>query len=155
MPGLQIPNLMHFKISTRIATPFRQEMKGMTKERLLQLNPKFPPYEIVRFDGIYQGAEVHIVLHLAGRKEHWEYLISEVKDTEDSWSFVDESRKQPFFLRSWKHRYTICGDATYTKVTDQLEFRARFFLLDLLLYPWLYLHFLYRKPVYRKISGGQ
>jgi ligand-binding SRPBCC domain-containing protein len=143
---------MKFEITTRINKPLREEMKGMTQEMLSELNPKFPPFHFLRFDGIYKGAEIHIELNLFLKKEKWEYVIEEVADAPDSWSFVDVSKKQPFFIKSWRHRYTIGGSDSYTEITDSLEFHSPLFL-EWMLYPWLYAHFRYRKPVYRKIFG--
>ncbi|HSI91480.1 MAG TPA: hypothetical protein VK927_10220 [Adhaeribacter sp.] len=144
---------MEFKIRTDVAQRFADADKTFDKEMLLKLNPKFPPYKITRFDGLEQGDRVHVEFNFGLFKDGWEYVIAEKMAGENYWSFVDEGVKMPFFLKHWHHRYAIQQEGGQTFVTDTVVFRSPFRLLDYLLYPWLYLHFMYRKPVYKKLFG--
>jgi ligand-binding SRPBCC domain-containing protein len=65
--------------------------------------------------------------------------------------FIDEGTQLPFFLKYWKHKHRIVKNGSESKIIDEIEFRTPTILTDYIFYPILYLQFLYRKPIYRKI----
>ena len=142
---------MEFTIKTEVEQAFAEADKTFDKDTLTKLNPKFPPYKITCFDGLEPGHRVHVEFNFGLFKDKWEYQIAEKTVTDKEWSFVDAGAKMPFFLKSWRHRYKLSDENGKTIVSDTVNFKSPFVLLDFLLYPWLYLHFLYRKPVYRQL----
>jgi ligand-binding SRPBCC domain-containing protein len=57
----------------------------------------------------------------------------------------------PFFLKYWRHHHRIVQDGQSTRIIDDIHFRSPLLLFDFLLWPVLWLQFLYRKPIYRNV----
>ena len=144
---------MKFTIKTVVQQPFHTADKGFGKDWLVKLNPPVPPFRITRFDGLNDGDRVHIRFNFFLFKDDWEYVVRDKVDNEREWSFVDEGVRMPFFLKRWRHRYRLSADNKGMNVTDEVDFDAPVRVLDFLLYPYLYLHFLYRKPIYKRRYG--
>lgn len=65
--------------------------------------------------------------------------------------FVDQGVKLPPPLKNWKHIHRLEKiDELNTYVVDDIEYSCGNKALDLLIYPALYLMFLYRKPIYKR-----
>lgn len=141
---------MKFKIKTNVAQSFIDADKSFNKDFLVKLNPQFPPFQILRFDGIEDGAEIHVKLNFGLFTQLWKYTITDVKENDTEWSFVDEGIKTPFFLTYWHHHFQMLNKNDSMVILDTVAFKTPFVLLDYILYPWLYIHFLYRKPIYKK-----
>lgn len=141
---------MKFKIKTPVEQSFQEADRTFDAAYLVELNPQFPPFKILRYDGIENSKEVEIELNFFLFKQRWIYVISDKKETAQEWSFADTGKKTPFFLKSWYHQYQMLNDGGRLLLCDTVVFKTPFFLLDYLLYPWLYMHFLYRRPVYKK-----
>ena len=105
---------------------------------------------LLRFDGREVGDEVHLELNFLLFRQAWVSRITEVQRDERDISFVDEGIELPFFLTAWRHRHRIAAYRGGTVIFDEIEFRASNLLLELFLWPVLYLQFLYRRPVYRR-----
>ncbi len=141
---------MKFTIKTIVEQSFPEADKNFSEAFLIKLNPQFPPFRVLRFDGIKKSAEIHIELNFGLFKQSWEYAITDKKENDNEWSFVDEGTKTPFFLKYWHHNYQMLNAGETMIVSDTVTFKTPFFLLDYIMYPWLYIHFLYRKPIYKK-----
>jgi ligand-binding SRPBCC domain-containing protein len=144
---------MKIIIQTPVNQSIEQVWKKFDETLFTQLAPPFPPVNLLRFDGSEKGNEVHLELNLFVFKQLWISLITENKKTEHEIYFIDEGIKLPFFLSFWRHRHRII-EAIDTKketqsiIIDEIEFESPF---GFLIYPVLYLQFLYRRPIYRKI----
>jgi ligand-binding SRPBCC domain-containing protein len=141
---------MKFAIKTRVQQAFAEADKSFTKEYLTKLNPEFPPFKILRYDGTNDGDEIHVQLNFGLFKQNWTYQIKNKTDTMSEWSFVDEAITTPFFLKYWHHQIKMEPVAGHMLISDTVIFKSPFLLLDYALFPWLYVHFLYRRPIYRK-----
>ncbi|MFP4096126.1 MAG: SRPBCC family protein [Cyclobacteriaceae bacterium] len=142
---------MKIKVSTQVDQDYKSVMKGFDRELFLKLNPPFPPVRLLRFDGCKKGDVVALQLNFFLFKQEWISLITEDGLNEHEFYFVDEGTKLPFFLSYWKHRHRIIREGAQSRIVDDISFRSPLRLLDMLLWPVLWLQFLYRKPIYRKI----
>lgn len=116
----------------------------------MKLNPPFPPVRLIRFDGSETGDVVSLELNFILFKQTWESLIVEDNLTDREFYFIDEGCKLPFFLKYWRHKHRIVKNGQGAEIVDDITFRSPFWVIDFLLYPVLWLQFLYRKPVYKK-----
>ena len=142
---------MQMKISTGVKQGYLKVKEGFTQELFLSLNPPFPPVKLLRFDGCNKGDIVSLELNFILFKQVWESLITEGETTSQEFRFIDEGVKLPFFLKHWKHHHRVITDGGHSKIIDDIEFKTPFFLLDWLMWPILYLQFLYRIPIYKRI----
>ena len=142
---------MRIVISTLVNQGYRSVARGFNQHLFEKLNPPFPPVKLLRFDGSKQGDVVALELDFLLFKETWESHIVEDGQTEDEWYFVDKGVKLPFFLRVWQHRHRVVQTGTHATIVDDITFETPFFLMDYLFYPVMWLQFLYRKPVYKRV----
>ena len=144
---------MKIVINTPVHQPIEHVWKGFNRELFSQLAPPFPPINLLRFDGSEQGNEVHIELNFLFFKQMWVSLITEHRKTGDEIYFIDEGIRLPFFLKSWRHKHSLVKisntqEKYQTLIIDEIEFESP---LGILIYPALYLQFVYRQPIYQKI----
>jgi ligand-binding SRPBCC domain-containing protein len=65
--------------------------------------------------------------------------------------FVDVGTKLPFFLSEWTHRHRIIKKSDQESIImDDISYSGGGVVLSLLLYPALWLQFVYRRPIYKK-----
>lgn len=142
---------MHLKITTAVGQDYRSVMRGFDRRLFEKLSPPFPPVRLLRFEGSATGDIVSLELNFILFRQRWTSLITEDKRTDQAFYFVDEGTELPFFLRTWKHSHTIQKDGTQARIVDDIHFTTPFLLLDYLMYPILWLQFMYRKPVYKRV----
>ena len=142
---------MHLTIKTQVHQGYRSVMQGFTEDLFIKLNPPFPPVKLIRFDGCKKGDVVSLELNFIFFKQRWESLIVEDNLTDEEFYFIDEGRKLPFFLKYWRHKHRIIKNESGSEVVDDVSFRSPIRMTDFLLYPFLWLQFWYRKPVYKKV----
>lgn len=138
-------------ITTRVEEPVERVFAGFTRDLFLRLNPPFPPVTLERFDGMTPGDEVHLLLRFPVWPQRWVSRITERVESDAERYFVDEGVTLPFFLKRWHHRHVIRREGEGSLIIDDITFATPHPLLDILLYPALFLQFLYRKPVYRRV----
>ena len=142
---------MDLKISSLIRGVTKEHIKqGFTADLFLSLNPPFPKVKLLRFDGCKSGDEVRLELNFLFFRQNWISKISEDKEDNQTWYFVDQGTTLPFFLKSWKHKHIVENHTTDSMIIDQISFTSGYWIIDFFLYPVLMLQFLYRKPIYRK-----
>ena len=144
---------MHIKITTPVRQSYQSVAAGFNEKLFTQLNPPFPPVKLLRFDGSQQGDTVALELNFILFKQVWKSLIVEDGERDDEWYFIDEGVRLPFFLRYWRHHHRVVKNGLGANIIDDITFRTPFFLLDYLFYPIMWLQFLYRKPIYKKVFG--
>lgn len=143
---------MHLSISTKVRAYYLQVKEGFTQDLFLKLNPPFPPVKLLRFDGCKKGNQVILELNFILFKQKWESDITMDNTDDKVFEFVDVGVRLPFFLKSWNHHHIVRHiSENECEIVDDIHFNTPFILLDYLMYPALYLQFLYRKPIYRKI----
>jgi ligand-binding SRPBCC domain-containing protein len=143
---------MKIRIATQVNAGLATVKSGFNETLFLSLNPPFPPVKLRRFDGCRKGDRVELELNFIFFKQTWESLITGDTVNATEFSFVDEGIRLPFFLKSWKHHHlNEVSDKGGTTITDDIEFTTPTLLTNWLFYPILYLQFLYRRPIYRKV----
>ncbi len=142
---------MHLKITTAVGQDYLSVMRGFDRSLFEKLSPPFPPVKLLLFEGSKKGDTVSLELNFFLFRQRWTSLIIEDKLTDQEFYFIDEGTTLPFFLRTWKHRHRIQKDGTHARIIDDIHFTTPFLLLDYLLYPVMWLQFMYRKPVYKKV----
>jgi ligand-binding SRPBCC domain-containing protein len=124
---------------------------GFDRQLFLLLNPPFPPFSLLRFDGCHRGDIVEVELNFLFFRQVWKSEIVDQQMGAEEISFVDEGRQLPFFLKYWRHRHRILRWGNQSEIVDDISYRSPFLLFDYLLYPVMYLQFAYRRPIYRKV----
>ncbi len=138
-------------LRTVVNQPYQRVWLGFDRELFLKLSPPFPPVRLLRFDGCRKGHVVQLELNFLLFRQRWDSLITEQKSDAEEIYFIDEGQQLPFFLRYWRHRHRILRRGAHSEIVDDISFRTPFLLCDYLCYPILYLQFLYRKPIYRRV----
>ncbi|MCS6904170.1 MAG: hypothetical protein RML72_03125 [Bacteroidia bacterium] len=143
---------MKIQITTKVNNTIGNVYKGFDKYLFMQLSPPFPIITVRRFDGCNKGDAVHLDISFGIFKERWISIITDNVQTEDKIYFIDEGMMLPFFLKYWRHTHILEKiEENKTAIIDVIEYRAINALVEILVYPFLYLQFLYRKPIYQKI----
>lgn len=146
---------MKIALSTKVESSLKTVKEGFNQDLFLKLSPPFPLVKLLRFDGCLTGHQVWIELNFILFKQRWDALIVDHKESEEEFYFIDEGTKLPFFLKSWKHKHILNSSAGNCYVTDQINYSTGTILTDLLIFPLLWLQFVYRKPIYRKHFRSQ
>ncbi|WP_425636884.1 SRPBCC family protein [Algoriphagus yeomjeoni] len=142
---------MKINLSTQVNQDYLSVKNGFDETLFTKLSPPFPPVKLARFDGSEVGDLVSLELNFIFFKQKWTSEISESNTTESEYYFVDIGTILPFFLKKWRHKHRIIKNGNQTIIRDEIDFSAPFGLATILLYPAIYLQFLYRKPIYKKI----
>jgi ligand-binding SRPBCC domain-containing protein len=138
-------------VKTHVESSLDKVREGFTQDLFLSLNPPFPPVKLLGFGGCKKGDQVSLELNFIFFKQQWISDIVEDSYSKNEWSFVDVGVKLPFFLSQWKHHHIVRANGQGATIIDDIEFSSGSVLTNLLLYPALYLQFIYRKPIYQKI----
>ncbi|MDF9801247.1 ligand-binding SRPBCC domain-containing protein [Catalinimonas alkaloidigena] len=146
---------MNIKISTAVEQPYQTVMQGFNEELFMRLNPPFPPVRLLRFDGCKKGDAVALELNFIFFKQQWLSKIVEDDFDQEEFYFIDKGTRLPFFLKYWHHRHRIIKNSQGSTIVDDITFKSPSPLLDFLLWPVLWLQFLYRKPIYKKIFSSK
>lgn len=142
---------MRILIKTEVRAALPKVKEGFTKDLFLSLNPPFPPTKLLEFGGCRAGDKVKLELNFILFKQQWVSDIIEDYESEIQWYFIDVGIKLPFFLKSWKHIHEVKSIKNGSEILDNITFSTGTLLTDALMYPFLLLQFLYRKPIYKKI----
>lgn len=114
------------------------------------LKPKGATMEIVKFTGSKKGDLVHIRF-VRPFKAEWISKITEHGSDGKEAYFVDEGEVLPFPLKKWKHVHRVEKlDEENSIIVDDITFSSNNKLLDLFLYPMMYIGFKPRNKVYKK-----
>lgn len=142
---------MKINISTQVEQSIESVWKQFDVNLLIKLSPPFPPVKVLRYIGHEIGEKVSFELNFFILRQKWESEITDNQKTEQERFFIDEGRVLPFFLTYWKHKHRIVKNELGSKIIDEIEFKTPTILIDYIFYPLLYLQFLYRKPIYKKL----
>lgn len=142
---------MKILISTKVNQSLSNVWEGFNLELFKVLSPPFPPVEIKEFGGCLKGDKVHLRLNFILFKQDWISDIIEQQSSENSIYFIDKGSTLPFFLKYWQHKHSLIRHESGTIIQDDITFKTPFLLTDILFYPLMYLQFLYRKPIYKRI----
>lgn len=141
---------MRLRIETIVNANLSTVVDNFDRNLFLKLSPPFPKVDLLVFDGCKKGNIVSLELNFLFFKQKWTSEIVEELTQDDHWFFIDKGTELPFFLKSWTHRHEVHDRGDYSVIVDDIHFTTGTQLTDWLMYPSLWLQFLYRKPVYKK-----
>lgn len=141
---------MQLKIETVIQNSYQDVFRRFNLQLFSALKPPLTSIHVYRFDGCRTGDEVHLDVFLLGIfRQHWKNKIVSEEHTDQYSSFTDIGLQIPFPLKTWKHIHTVRNLSESTSViVDHIFFTTGLSVLDLCLYPLIYLMFKAREPVY-------
>ncbi|WP_192347243.1 hypothetical protein [Algoriphagus sp. Y33] len=142
---------MKINLSTKVNQDYISVKNGFDETLFTKLSPPFPPVKLLRFDGSEIGDLVSLELSFLLFKQQWTSKITENSMTPKEYYFIDIGIVLPFFLKKWRHKHRIINLENHAEIRDEVEFSGPFGLATLFLYPLIYLQFLYRKPIYKKV----
>jgi len=142
---------MEINIETKVDLDYLAVKEGFNETLFTKLSPPFPPVKLLRFDGSKKGDIVSLELNFLLFKQKWTSEIIEDNTTSKEFYFVDKGVELPFFLKEWHHKHRLIRAGENTVIRDEITYKGKFGIFTALLYPALYLQFLYRKPIYKKI----
>jgi len=142
---------MKITIQTAVNQSLTEVWEGFDLNLFKKLSPPFPPVEVKAFGGCLKGDKVHLQLNFLLFKQDWISDIIDQQATDSEIFFIDEGTQLPFFLSAWHHKHRLVKNGSGTNIIDEITFKTPTLLTDYLFYPLLYLQFLYRKPIYRKV----
>ncbi len=145
---------MNIRLQTSVNQSAKEVWTGFNKDLFLKLSPPFPKVRLLQFDGSIKGDRVGLELNFGIFKQKWISDITDNGENDKEIYFVDQGTVLPFFLKKWKHRHILLKKDTGSDIIDEIYFTTGYLLTDLLMYPGLYLQFLYRKPIYRKFFSA-
>jgi ligand-binding SRPBCC domain-containing protein len=137
-------------IKTAVEKDFQAVWSGFNQELLLHLSPPFPRAKITSF-GMEVGNKVEIILDFFILRLSWISIITDSQKNENEIFFIDKGIKTPMGLTFWKHKHRIVKQNDYSLIIDEVEFKTKYKLLDWILYPLLFLQFVYRIPIYKSV----
>ncbi|WP_143959370.1 SRPBCC family protein [Litoribacter populi] len=142
---------MRISIKTLVNQDIGKVKSQFNSELLQKLSPPFPKVTIKRFDGIDLDNQFEMELNFGFFTQRWLGKVTRSYEGKESFFFIDEGDKLPFFLKSWKHQHLLISKNGKTEIVDNITFEGRALPLTLLLYPAMWLQFLYRKPIYKRL----
>ncbi len=142
---------MKIYIATEVEGNYKYVFSRFDKNLFLALKPPLIQLRLIRFDGCHTGDRVELKLGMFGIQQVWNALIVELQETEKEIYFVDEGQQIPPPIKQWRHKHSLIKmEEDKTLIVDDIEYATGLRLLDILIYPIMYLQFWYRKPVYRR-----
>lgn len=141
---------MKIALETRVDRGYLDVKSGFDEGLFQKLLPIFPPVSLLRFDGSSRGDMVTLELNFIFFRQRWTSEITEDGTTAREFYFVDRGVTLPFFLKKWTHKHRVISRGFGSIIRDEIEFEAPFKLASYALFPFLWLQFALRKPVYRR-----
>jgi len=139
---------MKLIIETKVQSNIDDVFKGFDEKLFVKLNPPLMPGKLIRFDGSKEGDEVHLDFPLGFK---WISHIVADEQTNDTYYFKDVGVKLPFPLKKWEHQHIIKRiNNNESKIIDNIDYHTFSTILDYIIYPFMWLIFAYRKPIYKK-----
>ena len=144
---------MRLILKTKVDQHWSEVKEGFNDDLFLQLNPPIPKVKLLRFDGSEKGDLISMELNFLLWKDKWTSLITSNNENENGFDFVDEGTSLPFPFKKWRHHHKVESFGDGSLIIDDITYSSNLHPLDVLLYPLLYLQFVYRKPIYKKVFG--
>lgn len=142
---------MKLQFVTTVPSSLEKVKAGFTKKLFLELTPPGVSVVLERFDGCSPGHEVHLQIGSFGLKQKWVSHITNEVTTEREWFFVDEGKVLPWPLKSWKHIHKVVADGDDRSIIiDDITYGTGHSILDVLMYPSLWISFAVRPSRYKK-----
>lgn len=145
---------MRLYFKTSLAHPFKKVVQGFSRELFEKLTPPWASADLDRFDGCKKGDEVHLTLKLLGTSQKWVSLMTDAKETQNEWFFIDEGKVLPWPIKEWKHKHIVRKiNENESEIIDDIYYSAG--PLSVFIYPALWATFMIRPDRYRQFYKGQ
>jgi ligand-binding SRPBCC domain-containing protein len=144
---------MRLSLKSAVNQPMRTVFDRFDQELFEYLLPDFPKMTLIQFDGSKENDLVHIRIEVFQGID-WISEITEESIEENVCYFVDEGQTLPWPLKKWRHQHVVRAlDHRGAVIEDQIEFSSGYAILDLILFPILYLAFYPRRKAYKEYFG--
>ena len=145
---------MRLVLKTKVSGNYKVIMDRFDLDLFEALKPIGAKMEIVEFTGSQKGDLVHIRFTKPFRTE-WISKITDHGSDDKMAFFLDEGDKLPFPLKKWKHKHIVEYETdSQSIIVDDISFSSNNVILDLILYPAMFLGFYPRKKIYKKYFSG-
>ncbi|MEM8891373.1 MAG: hypothetical protein AAGD28_25570 [Bacteroidota bacterium] len=142
---------MRICLRTPVKGNYVDVLRAFDRDLFEALAPPLVNVQLLRFDGSSKGDLVHLKLRILGIfKQEWLVKITDEQVQNKMAWFTDEGRKLPSVLKSWEHNHIVEKDGENSIIVDDIHFIPSSPIMGALLYPGLYLQFLWRKPIYKR-----
>ena len=141
---------VNIKISTRVEQDYKTVFSKFDLYLFKKLKPVLTGLKVLKFDGCKKDDLVHVEINTFGWKQEWKSLITENNENENEIYFIDEGLQLPKPLKKWRHEHKIAKFIDNCIIIDNIAYSTNSFILDLLLYPVLYMAFFQRKSTYKR-----
>lgn len=140
-------------VKTNVKSTWQDVKNGFDEDLFLQLNPPLPKVRLLRFDGCRKGDTVKMELNFLLWKDIWQSDITSDQLSKDGFMFIDEGSTLPMPFMYWRHEHIVEKHGNGAQIIDRITYKSRNQVFDLILFPFLFLQFLYRKPIYKRVFG--
>lgn len=138
-------------LETVVKQNFQQVKQKFNKDLFKALKPPLINLKIHRYDGEQVGDQLSLEIAMGPFSQKWEGIITENHSEDFQWYFVDEGKKLPFPLKSWKHQHKLIDmQDGNTKIIDHVQFQTKTPLEMPFVYSQMLVMFLMRKPQYKR-----
>lgn len=141
---------MKIFFETAVPQPWQKIRDMFDRDLFTYLKPPGVDVEILRFDGCKKDDEIHLDIHLMGRRQRWVSLVTEALSTENGWHFVDEGKVVPWPVRTWRHVHRVEKvDEQNSKIIDDITYQCEPEWIAPLVAPVMWLSFAIRPHRYQ------
>jgi len=141
---------MRFCISTEVETGIKEVFGKFDLALFKKLQPPFFQLKVNRFDGCLKDDNIDLDISIFGIRQKWLGIVTHFSESEEIIQFTDEGLELPGVLKKWKHNHRITKLGTGSMISDDISYSTGNYILDRLIYPFLYLQFYYRKKIYKE-----
>lgn len=146
---------MHFVILTSVhQLPDKILERFQDEDFLVKVSPPWVGLKVKRLDGVQKGCEVHLDVKILKWQFKWISRVADFGKNGSEVFFTDDGVQLPCFLKSWRHSHRLIPQDDGTIIVDDVTYNSPFFLLDLLLFPAIYLQFYWRRHIYSSSFEG-
>jgi ligand-binding SRPBCC domain-containing protein len=146
---------MKLYFEAQVKNTVQEIKKGFNQELFLKLKPPGMVLRLERFDGCVKGDEVHLKMGMPGMLQSWVSEITDSKQGDDYWQFIDEGKVLPKPFTYWKHIHRIEKiQEGITRISDSIEYRCKSRTLEKMLWLPMWLSFSIRPKVYRQVFNS-
>jgi ligand-binding SRPBCC domain-containing protein len=149
---MNVETTMHFEVRTKVGGHYRQVFAKFDQDLLLKLVMPGMKLQLLHFDYPPKvGGKIHIRVTIFGMiKQEWKNDFTSYTINENECAFVDEGRQMPWPLKQWRHNHRVVKIQDGTEIVDDVTFATSNKLLDVLMFPVVWMQFRYRRPIYRR-----
>lgn len=141
---------MRLVLKTKVDGHYLDVMKRFDIDLFKALKPIGATMNVTEFTGSKTGDRVALEFTSPIKVKWVSKIVDHGQDDRQAY-FIDEGVILPFPLKDWTHRHIVeRADETTSIIVDDISYATGWSIMDLLIYPAMYLAFYPRKFGYRK-----